>query len=711
MIPRPLRPKALLLLTALPCLGQAPSFQGYTGLLNTPDALVTPDGRVDWSYTNQADNHWRKGADWADNHILTIGMFPGLEGTLRVTEVHSPLGNPNDLSANIKVQIPFLPAWFPKVALGAQDFGGTHTTSYLRTRYGVMTQEAGPVRLSLGYGSGPARMKGLFGGAEWTTTPWLHLLGEYDTTDRNLGARLMTPPGLLPGGLSLGVLAKYSLDFQPHHVNVAVSLRVPLGGAPRRSAAPPAAPSQGGARETPPAAGAPEGSRPAQAPALPQPAPAAVPAPPLPPAPSPAVPPPTAASTPPVPAAAYPAGLAARLVDLGFENVRAGVRGRTLVLQYENNRYNHNELDALGLCLGSALAEIPADFDTFLVAIRRQDLRVLEVEGPVAAFRAFFRSGEAPDGILIRSLAVRQAEAFGSTEGVTWAGEVANRGWLHSRLTLAPGLSTVIATEIGRFNYRLSLKADYQASLWPGAVINYRWDIPVSWSEHYGKGGAFNTQGTGYTLDRIWFSQAVPIAPGLMAQVGGGNYDQEITGYMADLMWSPGSGRHRFWAKSATFQEDYQPGRKVLLGAYRYYFPALDTYVEATGGRFYNRDKGYRIDVKRFFEDTSITVSYTKTDYQTLSVAIALPLTPRRDMKPRWAMVRGSDRWSYGLHTVIRNPEGINQLISGPAEVPSTTLNLERSFYNGDRLNEAYLRAHLLRLREAWLTWRPAPGR
>ena len=64
----------------------------------------------------------------------------------------------------------------------------------------------------------------------------------------------------------------------------------------------------------------------------------------------------------------------------------------------------------------------------------------------------------------------------------------------------------------------------------------------------------------------------------------------------------------------------------------------------------------------------------------------------------------------YGMETVVRNPDGRNPLLPNEATIPDTTVTLERTFYNNDRLNEDYLKTNLTRLREAYQTWRPAPA-
>lgn len=672
----------LLLLAALPCAAQDTlSFQGFTGLLNTPSAEVVPDGQLVALHANQVDAPYRGPAAWATTNMFTLGMFPGLEVNLRMTEF--PTCTTGDLSGSLKYQVPGLPPWMPRVAFGVQDFGGT---GYFRTKFAVLSQAFGPLNLSLGEGRGPVLLKGTFGGAEWRLAPWLQLLAERDTRDANLGLKLRTPPGLLPHGYALGLILKDALTYQPRHFDVAFTLAVPLGWRPAPPHTPP--PTQ-----TPPATVLP----PASAALLPATAPL--------PSQLPSAPPREAA---PVPA---PRSLAKALTQLGFENVRTGSRGATLVVEYENNRYNHNELDGLGLVLGTTLANAPEPFATVLIAIRKQDLRLLELEGPIQALRAFFASSEPPGPGLAQALTIRHAESFRSTPGVTWTGEPENPGWFHSRLLLGPGLKTTVGAEVGAWNYRLSLAPDFQASLWPGAVMNYRGDLPLAWTRNYSGTGPFGGPGTtSPSLQRIWFSQDLPLADGLLAQVGGGAYSQQAQGLMGDLMWTPGTGRNRFTLKAAHFQNTGAlpgPDARVGLAGYRAFLPGLNAYVEATAGQFLNNDHGVRLEVKRFFNDTSVSVYYSRTTLQQLGFSLTLPLTPRRDMAPGWLQVRGDERWEDHLSTVIRNQ--FNYLVPGLATVPDTTVNLERSFYNNDRLNEAYLLANLQRLREAYRIWRPAP--
>src|ERR1019366_1814891 len=82
-----------------------------------------------------------------------------------------------------------------------------------------------------------------------------------------------------------------------------------------------------------------------------------------------------------------------QLVALGFENVRVAIgsseAGSVIEIDYENRRYNRDELHALGVVMGVAALHAPASVRRMRVTIRRVDLPVMTVESDVGAFDAF----------------------------------------------------------------------------------------------------------------------------------------------------------------------------------------------------------------------------------------------------------------------------------------------------------------------------------
>ena len=172
--------------------GSGLSFQGYTGLLNTPNAEVIPYGEWVLQYSDQVELGSR--FEHGDNYTPAFGIFPNVElnGRLAAESTHTNLFRDpelRDLSANIKIQVPFIPRdWFA-IAIGLQDIGGE--ADAFDTQYMVVSRELfDHVRISAGVGradgaASTGRLDGEFGGLEWAPWPWLTLLTEYDAAQVN----------------------------------------------------------------------------------------------------------------------------------------------------------------------------------------------------------------------------------------------------------------------------------------------------------------------------------------------------------------------------------------------------------------------------------------------------------------------------------------------------------------------------------------------
>lgn len=416
------------------------SLQGYSGLLNTPDAHVTDERWLQVLYSNQKESDWRQRTPQQDNFLFSIGLFSFLELGGRFFEAP---GVGRDLSATIKLSgapftrdLPFVPV----IAVGAQDPNGGAV--FLKTSYLVISEDVWRLRLSAGYGSGPDRMKGVFAGGEFKAFEWLYLLGEYDTAETNLGLRITLPP-LRNLPLSFTATAKTSLDYRPGRFEVAVGFNMPLDFRNRKqkpaqiskaeiSKAEPAEPeilaeTAGIIKKT-----ASEFSITH-----------------------------TESNIAPFSATA----LRERLIRAGFVNVRVGTLERTLVVEYENTVFNHNELDALGLVAGLSCEAAADALETLRVVVKRRNLRMAAISLPLKTVRTFLAGEGGAQGL--REQLVFDAAAPEQGDTVFAAGDQ-NPGMFNTTLLLAPGLKTFIGTEVGAFDYLLSLKPELTTTLWKG---------------------------------------------------------------------------------------------------------------------------------------------------------------------------------------------------------------------------------------------------
>ena len=673
----------LILLIGLPaCYGgefhNALSLQGFTGLLNTPNAEVTEEGKAYLLFSNQKESKWRDLVPREESYFFSVGLFSFAEIGGRLTEAP---GAARDLSANAKAKLPFssIGYFLPDIAFGMQDMGGGARS--LQTKYVVATEELWRFRFSLGYGTGPDRMDGVFGGVELKTFDWLYLIGEHDTKEKNIGIRLVTPE-LFGVPVNLQVTAKTSLDYRFGNTEFGIGLQFPLGADYHKSRTPRAEEKSDDQPSPLPAAGGGESfGRQDSDGGLQR--------------------------------------LREKLVAGGFLNVRVGAdrEKALLVVEYENSRYNHNELDGLGVVAGLAVDTVSLDFELIQIIILKKGIRVFQVRALISDFREFLHGPGRP-AQLYGSLEV--TPDVDVDEAVRFIDGDANPSRLKSELVVYPGLKTSIGTDIGVFDYLLSVKPDYYLNLWKGAVANARFDIPVSWSENFNNGKVFRNLREGSQADRLMLFQTIKVAPRVMLNLGGGMILHDTYGTVNELMWTPGDGNHRFLLKQAyTSSSDPQavyPSNRVWLGSYRYYFGPLDLYLEGTAGQFLDNDRGFSIELKRFFGDTAFSLFYKNSQTeakgfldrehaQMAGVQISIPLTPRRDMKPSVVQVKGSNEWSHAQQTKLVTPGSINDVNTSIGLDPQMGYNLERVYYNRDRLSEEYIWKHLPRLRDAYIKW------
>ncbi|HBG05060.1 MAG: hypothetical protein A2075_16550 [Geobacteraceae bacterium GWC2_58_44] len=685
-----------LILQAPSCCGAAQfpntlSMQGFTGLLNTPSAQLVEEGTLSFSYSDQTNPEWRRSTSRADSYFFTTGFFSFLELGGRLTDAPGVM---RDLSASVKLKVPFIPQglYLPELAIGAVDEGGT---ARFRTRYVVATETLWRLRGSVGYGTGPNLMKGIFGGVEFKAHDWVYLLAEHDTLMPNAGIKVVTPE-FFGVPVRLQLTAKTSLEHGPKKFDLAFAVNFPLSfksSGPEKKGE---EPGPGPAGSADPARERAEAAIPAAQPsASPEQDGAAVP-------PGKRVVTGQAAVN-----SRHPSLTALRkaLTGQGLQDVEVGVQNeRDLVIIYENNVFNHNELDALGVVLGfAAAAGGGEELRRVLVVMQRKGIRVLEVAAPLDDLRAFFAGKESGlEGSLEVAAPSLDDRSVDFVEGKK------NGIYFKPALVIWPGLTTFVGTEAGAFDYLLSIKAELLVNFWKGGVTDLRWDFPVSWSRNLEDGRVFRDSRRGSRLERAMQFQAFKLSPSVFGLVGAGKLINDTYGTLNELIWSSAGGGHRLRFKQA-YGEDAatRERREVYLGSYRYYFGPLDLFAEGTGGRFWGQDIGASLELKRLFGDTSLTAFYKNSrtsrgrHLQSGGMQISFPLTLRKDMKPVLAQVRGTEEWSYTQETVIFS--GRNSILMSPVGTdPQTSVNLETTFFNRDRLNRRYILSHLHRLFEAY---------
>ena len=331
-----------------------------------------------------------------------------------------------DISANAQFFLLEDKSWWPGIAVGLEDIGGGAT--FFRSGYVVLSKSLfGRLRGTVGFGTGPDVLKGPFAGVELALNRFVTLLGEYDADAFNAGVRLFP----LPEKLESYGIPRPTVDViwqEGGHVSWGISFRSVLGEAKfqaQREA-------RADKRYSRQSAGL------------------------------------SAATS----LQAVSEQLQAELLERGLENVRITVArlesGLTVVVEYENRRYNRDELDALGLVLGLAALHTPPSVTHMRVIVNEVNIPVLEVSTSVEAFLAFVNEQMSAQAF---------AQQLHMTQEVHWPlptvtpeaqTDKRDRSWLKLDVFLRPGIETQILTEVGVADMRFTLYPDAFIQLTPG---------------------------------------------------------------------------------------------------------------------------------------------------------------------------------------------------------------------------------------------------
>lgn len=620
------------------------SLQGYSGFLNVPTAWVHRQGSAHFLVTTQADPAFRRSSQ-TRSYILSAGFLPYLEGGLRLSEADAPSGL-QDLSLNLKLQLPLELLW-PTVpfalAVGTQDEGGAAPN--FRTRYVVASAEAWRFRATAGYGTGPDRMRGLFGGVEFRAFDFARLIVEHDGMDQHAGVRITVPVTIADVPLKVGLVAKTTYAYRPGTLDWAATLSAPLSLQPAERLEADLEPwNELKLRDGTPAS-----------------------------------------------------QLEEDLLEVGFENVRAAETKEALHVEYENNVFGHAEWDGLGVVLGYLAHRATAE--TFSVTILKLQTPLANISGNTSSLRQYFgqQVEGAPPHLRANIKLTRVTNPAPQLEGKPRR----NCSALHTQLILQPGLRYFVGTELGPFEAIISARPELVIPLWRGGSAYVRADVPVAWTQAFGANGGLAGYRTPARVEHALLTQALALPAGVRTLIAAGVYRTESAGVLGEVEWAPGGGAHAFGLQGAV--------TRTLLGAqtnlsatagYRYYGP-LDILMSVKGGQFLHGDRGAQLEVSRFFGDVLAGAFVSRTTFGTvLGAQVSLPLTPRRELTPGWVQLRGARRWSTQLGTQIA--AGANFIRGDIATHPSVPFDLETTYADGGRLTQPALLKALPRLRRAF---------
>jgi hypothetical protein len=659
------------------------SLSGVPGLVTVPVAATIPSGMIDFAFSNARTPSSYTGLGTQQSYVIAVGLLPrvslSLRGTVFGRDANRTADCSCDLSENIQVQLLTEDGWRPAVAVGAQD--PFSAAAYFKTRYLVASKSVlGRLRLTAGYGSGPTVLKGAFGGAELNLTSWASALGDYDGSRYNAALRLQPFPATAEWA---GVQPRVDVVWrQGFGLSTAFGLRTSMGG------------NSATARERSVVTST--TARAARTDA--ENAPLVV----------------SAGSSTSSSSAAK--GVQAELVAQGFENVRAIIvhagGAATMAVEYENRRYNRDELDALGIVMAVAAHYAADSVARIRVTILRREIPVLLVESGTAALTAFLDERGTP-ATFEQQLEIRDPGAGGARGGRELS--VAS-----SRFKLdifaRPRLETAVMTELGPLELRGSLLADAYVQLGRGIVLNARRTV----------GSAESAQFPGYlsdpNTDRLLLHLAAPLPAadrlglaGALTQLSMGRFGHYEVGVAEEFDVPLADGLVSVGATVGVIGNSFQKlDRAVAFGVARVRHPALDLTTSVTAGRFRNGDVGAAVELGRFFGQTEFAVFAKSTRFASQSgspfatqagARISLPLVLARELAPSRVRLRLPDVYSQGLQAAVVKKGEFGAIRTDIGLLLNTDHEVGRAYRSRDRLQVVTIRQHVVALRDGAKRW------
>jgi hypothetical protein len=144
--------------------------------------------------------------------------------------------------------------------------------------------------------------------------------------------------------------------------------------------------------------------------------------------------------------------------------------------------------------------------------------------------------------------------------------------------------------------------------------------------------------------------------------------------------------------------------RWVALANGRVRYSPWDLTLSVTAGRFLDGDQGVAADLSRFFGNTEIGVFLRHSDNGSLAgVRFGVPLTLAKELPPWRVRPRLPELFAYEQTTTVFTDRNVLRRDIGRS-LP-TGHDIERVYWNRDRLYPVYIRQHLDTLKQAVRRW------
>ena len=672
------------------------SFQGYSGVINTPNAQVIKEGHAVVNFNNQFDNcltsyNYDKKHAFEENYTVGFGFFSFMEVQGRLSEAR---GYHRDLSANVKLQLPYHHKYLPDLAVGIQDLGGA--ANHYDNEYIVLDKELWFLRASVGYGHSSVknkslkRMDGVFGGIEVKATDWLYFMAEDDTKEQHVALRLEMPKSWL-SAFNLRATVAQNLKSDDTSFNITMDIPLFHESKTQKDIYQKQKIKQEKDIDINDTTTTQTDDNTYKLPQA------------------------TLDTT--QPKIDSLMSLQKKLVDFGFENVTVGSSKDKVVVEFENTIFDHTDLDALGYVLG-ILTNSDLDYKEYTISLLKNNLKTISMSGKIKYFKnyldepSFSNEKYLKDDLFFSRDFDNSNISFNKTQ---------NSSFFIPRAELSLGLATAIGTEVGVFDYVASLKTKLYTTIHDGLVVSALYEIPFMHSKNFDEGSTFNRKHDSKLLENkfvnIMAHQTIHIG-NILDTVSVGKYKVDYFGFMNQANYVSTSGEHAFMWRAGIFNnkvDTNEEAKEFSLFSYRYFYSPLDLYAKTTYGKYWYGDTGGSFELKRFFGETSVSFNYMNTSKNERTgkesekfagIKVSFPLTTRKLYKANYIQLKGKKDFSYGIRTTIQRADGTNKINHNYALVPKSDFEIDTVYLNRDRLNGSYIKQHVDRMRDAYITYK-----
>ena len=629
------------------------SFQGFTGVINTPNAQVLDYGELSFSWNNQFDEHLR-GYNHnlpytsSDDYVFGVGILPSLEMQGRLKEQPKYA---RDLSANFKFKLPKIIDWFPDIAIGAQDVGSA--ANKYENYYLVADKSVGPLRASVGYGYSNSsakgkRMDGVFGAVELQTFSWLSLLAEYDGKQKHIGARVWK--NLYNDSLKITSTLAYNLSAKKTNLMISASIYPSLFQEQNRI---------------------------------------------------------TISNNKPI--KTYQE-LISKLEQDGFKDISLYKKDNSLVLEYENSNYRVNDLDAIIKITNYILSLDRKKEESLILISKKSGVEVDTILLSLSNLNKFLKDRSFENKSLLQN-SIKNIKL--KDKGKLLASGLKSEK-LRTHIKFEPILKTMVGTDVGVLDYQFLLATSARVHLLKGLDFTTQYDFHIDHSDDfevdtfgayrylYNKGG-LNSLMLNYSTNYKNFINTLSV----------GLYKYDYYGVADQLTYI--NGNHTFGFKLGYFKydgnydhPDYQDEKKLFLAKYTYSYRPLDLQLSIQGGKYWKQDTGFDVELKKFFGEVAVSLKYTQTKPDTylfdwsestnkyVGLYLEIPLDFRKS-KTSWDKVQleGARSFKHGIRTTFKRADGSNRITPGYGEEPIFNIDHYNFFTNRNRSGAEYVKNSL----------------